>query len=294
MHANRGVINNLDNITDVTNETFQALVIERSSEVPVLVDFWAEWCGPCQMLMPVLKKLVTEYDGKFVIAKVDTDKQQELAKTHSIRSLPTMHIYKHGELVEEILAAQSEATLRIMIDRYIERPSDRIRAEAREAFQQGQHDEALTLLETARQNEPDNHQLMLDYAEMCMRTGELDKAVTALAALPRDVRDETQATRLRNLLDFAIAAKAAPAITELESTLASEADNLQARYQLGAQYILNDRFEEALEMFMQLFERGRSFQDDAARKALLATFDLLNDEGELVTRYRRKMFTLLH
>jgi len=99
---------------------------------------------------------------------------------------------------------------------------------------------------------------------------------------------------LRNLLDFAIAAKAAPAITELESTLASEADNLQARYQLGAQYILNDRFEEALEMFMQLFERGRSFQDDAARKALLATFDLLNDEGELVTRYRRKLFTLLH
>ena len=294
MHANRGVINNLDNITDVTNETFQALVIDRSNEVPVLVDFWAEWCGPCQMLMPVLKKLVTEYDGKFVIAKVDTDKQQELAKTHSIRSLPTMHIYKHGELVEEILAAQSEATLRIMIDRHIERPSDRIRAEAREAFQQGQHDEALTLLETARQNEPGNHQLVLDYAEMCMRTGELEKAETALAALPRDVRDETEATRLRNLLDFAIAAKAAPAITELESTLASEADNLQARYQLGAQYILNDRFEEALEMFMQLFERGRSFQDDAARKALLATFDLLNDEGELVTRYRRKLFTLLH
>jgi len=284
----------LDNITDVTNETFKALVVERSSEVPVLVDFWAPWCGPCQMLMPVLKKLLEEYDGKFVLAKVNTDEQQELAKTHGIRSLPTMHVYRHGEMVEEILAAQSEATLRIMLDRYIERPSDQIRAAAREAFQQGKHDDALSRLEAACQDEPDNHQLVLDYAELCMRCGELEKADASIAALPRDVRDETEATRLRNLLDFAIAGKSAPDITALESTISSEPDNMQARYQLGAQYVLSDRFEEALEIFMQMFERDRSFQEDAARKSLLAIFDLLNNEGELVTRYRRKLFTLLH
>jgi putative thioredoxin len=288
------VINNLNNITDVTNETFQALVVERSNDVPVVVDFWAEWCGPCQMLMPVLKKLVEEYDGKFVLARVNTDEQRELAKTHGIRSLPTMHVYKHGKLAEEILAAQSEATLRILLDRYIERPSDRVRTEAQEAYRQGQSDAALTLLETACQNEPDNHQLALDYAELCMRTGTLDKADTLLAALPRAVRDETEAARLRNLLDFAMVAKDAPPVTELESTLAREPDNLEARYQLGTQYVLNDRFEDALEMFMQLFERDRSFQDDAAHKSLLATFDLLNNEDELVTRYRRKLFTLLH
>ena len=284
----------MDNITVVTNETYQALVVERSSEVTVVVDYWAEWCGPCQMLMPVLKKLVEEYDGKFVLAKVDTDDQRELAKTHGIRSLPTMHVYRHGEMVEEILAAQSEATLRIMLDRYIERPSDRIRVEARALFQQGKPADALSLLASAIQDEPDNHQLALDYAELCMRCGELDRADTTIAALPRDVRDETEPSRLRKLLDFSMTAKAAPDITTLEASIASEPGNMQARYQLGARYVLDDRYEEALETFMQLFERDRSFQEDAARKSLLAIFDLLNNEGDLVTRYRRRLFTLMH
>ena len=287
-------MNNLQNITDVTSETFQTLVIERSHSVPVLVDFWAEWCGPCQMLMPVLKKLVDEYDGKFVLAKVNTDEQRELAKTHGIRSLPTMHVYKQGELAEEILAAQSEATMRIILDRYIERESDRIRARARDAYRQGQHDEALALLEAAHSNEPDNHQLALDYAELCLREAQLEKTASLLAALPRDVRDETEAMRLRALLDFALAIKDAPPVAELEATVAREPDNLEARYQLGAWYVLNDRFENALETFMQLLQHNRSFRDDAGRRGLLAVFDLLDNKGDLVTRYRRKLFTLLH
>jgi len=260
----------------------------------VVVDFWADWCGPCQMLMPVLKKLVDEYDGKFVLAKVNTDEQRELAKTHGIRSLPTMHVYKNGERVEEVLAAQSEATIRILLDRYIERASDRIRSEAREAFAQGKHAEALALLENACQQEPDNHQLILDHAKLCMRKGLLDKAETLIAGLPRNVRDETEAMCLRNLLDFAQAVKDAPPIDALEITAASEPDNLEARYQLGAWYVLNDRFEDALETFMQILQRDRSFRDDAGRRGLLAIFELLNNQGDLVAAYRRRLFTLMH
>ena len=287
-------MNDLQNITDVTNETFQSLVVERSREVTVLVDFWADWCGPCKMLMPVLKKLVDEYDGEFVLAKVDTDEQRELAKTHGIRSLPTLHVYKQGELVEEVLAAQSEATLRIILDRHIERESDRIRARAKEAYRQGQHDAALTLLEDAHQDEPDNHQLTLDYAELCLREAQLDKTASLLAALPHNVRDETEAMRLRALLDFALAIKDAPPVEELEASVAREPDNLEARYQLGAWYVLNDRFENALETFMQLLQHDPSFRDDAGRKGLLAIFELLDNKGELVTRYRRQLFNLLH
>jgi len=287
-------MNNMQNITDVTNETFQAEVIERSHEVPVLVDFWATWCGPCQMLLPVLKKLVEEYDGKFVLAKIDTDEQRELAKTHGIRSLPTMHVYKHGERVEEILAAQSEATMRVILDRYIERPSDQLRASARELFEQGQPEEALALLETAHQDEPDNHQLTLDYAELAMNTGQLDTAESLIAGLPRDVRDENDAMRVRTLLDFALVTRDAPPVAKLEDTVGSEPDNPEARYQLGAAYVLNENFESALETFMQLLQHDPSFRDGAGRKGLLAVFELLDNTGELVTRYRRRLFTLLH
>jgi putative thioredoxin len=287
-------MNDLNNITDVTNDTFDALVIKRSSTVPVLVDYWADWCGPCQMQMPVLKKLVDEYDGKFVLAKVNTDEQRELAKAHGIRSLPTMRFYKGGEMVEEILAAQSEATLRVLLDRYIERETDTIRARAKAAWQQGNHDEALSLLHEAHRVEPDNHQLTLDYVAFKMKQGQLDDAAELIATLPRNVRDEKDAQRLSALLEFARITRDAPPVSELEETVHNNPDDLESLYLLGALYVMNDRMENALQAFMQLLQHDRNFRDDAGRKGLLAVFDLLEDQEELVNRYRRKLFTLLH
>ncbi len=287
-------MNNAQHITDVTNETFEELVIERSSQVPVLVDYWADWCGPCQMQMPVLKKLVEDYDGKFVLAKVNTDEQRELAKAHGIRSLPTMRMYKHGEMVEEILAAQSEATLRILLDRHIERESDAIRERAMAAWQQGKHSEALGLLQDAHLAEPDNHQLTLACAELKMRQGLLDDAAELIASLPRDVRDEKEASRLSALLEFAVTTRDAAPVAELESAVEDNPGDLEARYQLAAWYVLNNQMEPALEAFMQLLQRDREFRDDAGRKGLLAVFELLENEGELVNSYRRRLFTLLH
>ncbi|MGB5178863.1 MAG: tetratricopeptide repeat protein [Gammaproteobacteria bacterium] len=287
-------MNNAQHITDVTNETFDSIVIEQSRRVPVLVDYWADWCGPCQMQMPVLKKLVEDYDGKFVLAKVNTDEQRELARAHGIRSLPTMRVYKHGEMVEEILAAQSEATLRILLDRHIERESDAIRERAMAAWQQGKHSEALSMLQDAHLAEPDNHQLTLAYAELKMRQGLLDDAAALIASLPHDVRNEKEAARLGALLEFALVTRDAPPVAELESAVDNNPDDLEARYQLAACYVLNNQMEPALEAFMQVLQRNRAFRDDAGRKGLLAVFELLENEGELVNSYRRKLFTLLH
>ena len=283
-----------EHITDVSSETFDQEVIRRSHEVPVLVDYWADWCGPCQMQMPVLKKLVEDYEGKFVLAKVNTDEQSELAKAHGIRSLPTMRVYKNGEMAEEILAAQSESTLRILLDRYIERESDRIVAQAMAAWQSGEHDAALDLLKKAHQAEPDNHQLALTYAGLMIRQGLLDEARALIAALPRDVRDEKDAARLLAQLEFAGACNEAADITTLEETISNNPDDLEARYQLGASHVMQEQWEPALETFLEIFRRDRGFRDDAGRKGLLAVFELLGDQNELVNSYRRKLFTLMH
>jgi len=287
-------MSNLNNIVDVTDDTFQAQVIEQSHRVPVLVDYWADWCGPCQMQMPVLHKLVEEYAGKFVLAKVNTDEQRGLARDHGIRSLPTMRLYKNGELAEEILAAQTESTLRILLDRFIERESDRLREQAMETYQRGERESALQMLRAARQAEPDNHQLTLDYARLCLRERRLQDVDELLLTLPRDIRDEPEAVQLRALLDFALGAADAPPLSTLEQTLAGNPDDMEARYQLGASYVLNDRMEDALEAFMYILQHDRTFRDDIGRKSLLAAFVLLGDEGDLVNNYRRKLFTAMH
>ena len=287
-------MSNLNNIVDVTDDTFQAQVIEQSHRVPVLVDYWADWCGPCQMQMPVLHKLVEEYAGKFVLAKVNTDEQRGLARDHGIRSLPTLRLYKNGELAEEILAAQTESTLRILLDRFIERESDRLREQAMETYQRGERESALQMLRAARQAEPDNHQLTLDYARLCLRERRLQDVDELLLTLPRDIRDEPEAVQLRALLDFALGAADAPPLSTLEQTLAGNPDDMEARYQLGASYVLNDRMEDALEAFMYILQHDRTFRDDIGRKSLLAAFVLLGDEGDLVNNYRRKLFTAMH
>ncbi len=287
-------MNQSSNIVNVTFETFQAQVIEQSQRVPVLVDYWADWCGPCQMQMPVLQKLVAELDGKFVLAKVNTDEQRDLAREHGIRSLPTMRLFRHGEMVEEILGAQTESTLRILLDRYIERESDKLRASAIEIFAQGRQDEALEMLRNARQAEPENHQLTLDYAGLCLQAGRLEETERLLTELPRDVRDETEATQLRALLDFSSAALDAPPLEELERSAAASPDDMATRYRLGAVYVLNDSMEAAMDTFMYILEHDRKFRDDIGRRSLLAVFQLLGNEGELVQQYRRRLFNALH
>ena len=116
---------------ELNQSNFETEVIRKSFEMPVLIDFWADWCAPCKMLMPVLDKLAADYPGQLQIAKVNTDVERGLAQQHGIRSLPTLHLYRNGELVEEILGAQPESTLRTLVEAYLVRASDKTLDEAR-------------------------------------------------------------------------------------------------------------------------------------------------------------------
>jgi putative thioredoxin len=276
-------------IHNVTQDTFQPLVIEASHTVPVLVDFWADWCGPCHMQMPVLVKLVGEYAGKFLLAKVNTDTERRLAQEHGIRSLPTMRLYRNGAVVEEILGAQTEGTLRALLDAHIERDSDKQRLAALEAQRQGRTGEAIALLRKAQEDDPENFRVPLALTGVYLEAGRLAEAEALLESLPWAVREEREAHRLRALLDFARIAKDAAPAEELERQLDERPGDSQARYRLAARRVLAGKMQAAMDELLYIIRNDRAFGDDAARKGLLAVFELLDSDDELVAAYRRKL-----
>lgn len=283
------------NVFEVTQASYEQLVIENSRHVPVLVDFWADWCGPCKMQLPVLLKLAAEYQGKFLLAKIDTDAERGLAKRHNIRSIPTMKLFRDGQVVEEILGAQTESTLRTLLDKHVPRESDTVREQAAQLAAAGDIDAALALLRAAATNDPDNPRAQLDYVSTAMQAGLIAEAEQAFETMPRDIRDSAELRRCAALLEFAKRiADNAPERAALEQRIARNADDLEARDLLAARLALSSDAEGALEQYLDILRRDRRYRDDAGRKGLLAVFELLGNSGALVNRYRSQMFTLLH
>jgi len=277
-------------VFDVTLDTFPTLVIGQSEGVPVVVDFWAAWCSPCKVLMPILAKLAGEYQGKFLLAKVNTDQERELAQQYGVRSLPTVKIFHHGKVVEEFMGAQPEGVVRSYLDRHVERKSDQLRQQAATAQQQGDLDTALLYLRHAAELEPANNAVQLDLARLFMARGELEEARCILRALP-DTQPELRS--LTDFLDLAEVAQGADRLA-LEATLATDPTDDEVRYRLAALQMLAKDYSEAMDNLLEVVRRDRKFRDDGARKALLTIFDLLGADNDLAIRYRKRLINLLH
>lgn len=280
-------------IIDVTTDNF-ANVVEQSMQLPVLVDFWATWCEPCKTLLPIVEKLATEYQGKFLLAKVNIDEQQALANQFGVRSVPTIKLVRDGRIVDEFSGALPESQVRAFLDKHMEQPADHFLAAAEQAWENGDTVQAEALLHQAMSEVPEDHRARLMLAELRAVTGKTDEAAQLLAALPADLALSPQAEALRARLTFASAATGAPEIETLQRALTANPKDSHARHQLAARLVLIGDFEAALEQLLELVRRDRAYGDDAGRKGMLQVFELLGGEGELVSRYRRLMFTAMH
>ena len=260
----------------------------------MLVDFWAEWCAPCQMLTPVLEKLATEFEGRILLAKVDCDQHQELAIQYGIRSLPTIKVFKNAKIVDEFMGVIPETEIKHIIERHVDKEIHSLREEALSAAQLGDVNSAISLLTQAMHEDPQDNDIKLDLAGLLITLRKTAVAKELLTSLPEEIKNSTQAKALSAHLEFAEVSADAPNARDLEQRVAIDPDDLEVRYQLSACYAVSGKHEAALQQFFEIMQRDRQFKNDAGRKGMLGMFDMLTTSGELVSRYRNKMFALLH
>ena len=279
-------------IIDVTRENY-AQLLEASFKVPVLVDFWASWCQPCHMLMPVLAKLADEYQGKFLLGKLNTEEQQEIAAQFGIRSIPTVKLFRDGQPVDEFMGALPEQAVREFLDRHVARESDVQVTEARQQLAAGNAAGAIVLLDEARETDPENPRIALALAEAQVAAGDVDAAEATLDSLPASERDKPEVASLRSHLFFEAQVANVPAASELQARIADDQGDLEALYQLALRMVVDQEYDKGMELLLEIMRQDRNFGGGAARLGLLKVFELLGDDTR-VGDFRRRMASLLH
>ena len=281
-------------VADVTRADFASNVVERSYEVPVLVDFWAPWCGPCRTLGPVLEKLAHEYAGKFFLAKVNTDEEQELAMEYGIRGIPAVKLFRDGQLATEFVGVQPEPAVRGLIDPFVPNETDALVARARAGARAGQPQEAIAQLRVALGENAHNDKAKIAIADLLLSerlsgsplTQRVEEAQKLLDSLSLRVGASPDVERLRARLEFLRIVADAPSADELERELEKNPADHLSRYRLAARLALQGHYEQAMEQLLEIVRRDRKFNDDAARRTLLAVFNLIGSRDPLVIKYR--------
>ena len=277
----------------VTSETFETDVLKKSQETPVLVDFYAEWCGPCKSLGPILERLAEEYAGAFVLAKVDSDAEQMLVTSMGVRSLPTVVLFKDGQPADHFMGALPEGEIRAILDKHVERVESSPIERASELVELGQYDEAIALYQLITADDPENYDVYLDMAQALLKKGDLESAEAIVDRLPDAQKVDPRAKSILAGKAFQDLLTGAPDRVSCESRVTTNASDSEARYFLAVHLIVADDVESAIEHLLTVVRTDRQYNEDAARLLLIKIFDRLGNEDARARTGRKKLAAIL-
>ena len=278
---------------DATLSSFERDVIEASMEVPVIVDFWAPWCGPCKMLGPLMERLEREYGGRFKLVNVNADTNPELVASFNLKSIPYAVAFVDGNAIAQFTGAQPEAFIRAFLDRLIPNPSVIEHRAAREALAKGQGQIAEDYLKNAIALDPSNDAARLDIIGILLDRNDVAAARMHFATLSSRAPQISSHESIRARMQAAQAVVALPPLEHLERRVAIDPNDLQARLDLAELHISQRRFPPALENLLEIVRRNRKFKNDIARLKMLTVFEMAGDQPDLVGEYRAKLSRIL-
>ncbi|WP_444931899.1 thioredoxin [Microbulbifer sp. SSSA002] len=279
-------------IVDVTAENAQQMLIEESMQRPVVVDFWADWCEPCKQLMPVLEKLANEYNGQFLLAKVNADTEQMLAGQLGVRSLPTVMVLKEGQPVDGFAGVQPESQIREMLDKYLPKPWDIKLQQAQALIGEGKVAESLPLLRQAYSESSERIDIAKQLAAILLDQNRAQEAETVLSKILLADQD-AEYQQLMAQLELKQQAAETPEIQALQKALQENPADSDAAYQLAVQYSQANRHEEALQLLLDILRKDMGFADGAAKQTFLDIVKSLGAGDPIATQYQRKLMTMM-